>query len=80
MSLVAVRRCLYGDGFAAHLLYRLDGEPVSLFIMPGLERPADEVSLLGHDKSSGTTGTHLHARRPRGPPAPPGARGVASAE
>ena len=50
LALVAVRRCLYGDGFAAHLLYRLDGEPVSLFVMPGIERPADELRVLGHDE------------------------------
>jgi hypothetical protein len=48
--LLAVRRCLYGDGRAAHLLYRVDGEPVSLFILPGLERPTDQLSLLGHDE------------------------------
>jgi anti-sigma factor (TIGR02949 family) len=48
--LVAVRRCLYGDGRAAHLLYRLGGEPVSLFILPGLERPSDELTLLGYDE------------------------------
>ena len=48
--LISVRRCLYGDGRAAHLLYRVDGEPVSLFILPGLERPSDQMSLLGHDE------------------------------
>ena len=45
--LISVRRCIYGDGRAAHLLYRVDGEPVSLFILPGLERPADQLSLFG---------------------------------
>jgi len=50
LDLVAVRRCLYGDGFAAHLLYRLEGEPVSLFVMPGLERPSDELHVLGHEE------------------------------
>jgi hypothetical protein len=48
LELVAVRRCLYGDGHAAHLLYRMNGEPVSLFIMPGLSRPAADVGVLGH--------------------------------
>jgi anti-sigma factor RsiW len=47
--LVAVRRCLYGDGRAAHLLYRVNGEPVSLFILPGLERPAETLTLLSQD-------------------------------
>ena len=48
--LLSVRRCLYGDGRAAHLLYRVDGEPVSLFILPGLERPSDQLSLFGYDE------------------------------
>ena len=48
--LVAVRRCLYGDGRAAHLLYRVDGAPVSLFILPGLERPAEALTMFGHDE------------------------------
>jgi hypothetical protein len=48
MKLVAVRRYLYGDGYAAHLLYRTNAEPLSLFIMPGLARPASELAMLGH--------------------------------
>ncbi|MCC7035226.1 MAG: zf-HC2 domain-containing protein [Acidobacteria bacterium] len=48
--LVAVRRCLYGDGRAAHLLYRVDGAPISLFILPGLERPAEALTMMGHDE------------------------------
>ena len=35
VHLVAVRRCLYGEGVVAHVLYRVEGEPVSLFVMPG---------------------------------------------
>jgi anti-sigma factor RsiW len=48
--LVAVRRCLYGDGRAAHLLYTVGGQPVSLFILPDVQRPAAELSLLGQDE------------------------------
>jgi len=54
--LVAVRRCLYGDGRAAHLLYRVDGAPVSLFILPGLTRPAESLTMLGHDEVVWTSG------------------------
>ena len=62
LELLAVRRCLYGDGRAAHLMYRLDGEPVSLFIVPGLTRPAAELSLFGHDASGVDAGrSDLHA-------------------
>ena len=48
-QLVAVRRCLYGDGRAAHVLYLVGGEAVSLFILPGLERPVEELTVLGQD-------------------------------
>ncbi|MGE0459940.1 MAG: zf-HC2 domain-containing protein [Vicinamibacterales bacterium] len=54
--LVAVRRCLYGDGRAAHLLYRVDGVPVSLFILPGLERPAEALTMMGHAEVVWTAG------------------------
>jgi anti-sigma factor RsiW len=40
-SLVGVRRCLYGHGHLAHLLYEVDGRTVSLFVMPRSDYPAD---------------------------------------
>jgi anti-sigma factor RsiW len=66
LELLAVRRCLYGDGRAAHLLYRLDGEPVSLFIIPGLTRPAAELSLFGHDQVVWTKGDRTYMLIARG--------------
>lgn len=39
-SLVGVRRCLYGHGHLAHLLYAIDGHTVSVFVMPRSEYPA----------------------------------------
>jgi hypothetical protein len=66
LQLVAVRRCLYGDGRAAHVMYRLDGEPLSLFIVPGLTRPAAELSLLGHDQIVWTQGDRTYMLVARG--------------
>lgn len=60
LRLVAVRRCLFGDGRAAHLLYRLNGEPVSLFVIPGLARPATELRLMGHDEVVWTQGDRTY--------------------
>lgn len=40
-SLVGVRRCLYGHGHLAHLLYEIDGHTVSVFVMPRNDYPAD---------------------------------------
>jgi len=48
--LVAVRRCIYGDGRAAHLLYTVGGQPVSLFILPGVERPKADLAVLGQSE------------------------------
>lgn len=60
LELMAVRRCLYGDGRAAHVMYRLNGEPMSLFIIPGLVRPAAELSLFGHEQVVWTAGDRTY--------------------
>ena len=60
LQLMAVRRCLYGDGRAAHLMYRLHGEAVSLFVIPGLSRPPAELSLFGHDQIVWTEGDRTY--------------------
>jgi hypothetical protein len=41
-------------------MYRLDGEPVSLFVIPGLSRPADELSLFGHQQIVWTEGDRTY--------------------
>lgn len=38
--IVGVRQCLYGEGWVAHTLYRVDDQPVSLFVLPGDAAPA----------------------------------------
>lgn len=60
LALMAVRRCLYGDGLGAHVMYRVHGEPVSLFVLPGLARPAAELSLFGHDEVVWTQGDRTY--------------------
>lgn len=66
LELMAVRRCLYGDGRAAHLMYRLNGEPVSLFVIPGVTHPAEELSLFGHDQVVWTAGDRTYMLIARG--------------
>ena len=34
----ASRPCLYGEGRVAHIMYRHNGRPVSLFMLPRIER------------------------------------------
>lgn len=48
IQLVGARRCLYGDGLVPHVLYRVHGQDVSLFVLPGTEREADDLVTLGH--------------------------------
>lgn len=66
LELMAVRRCLYGDGLSAHLMYRLNGEPVSLFVIPGLSRPDAAFSMFGHDQVVWTEGDRTYMLVARG--------------
>ena len=49
LRLMTARRCLYVDGRVAHVMYSYRGEPVSLYVLPGTERPPDAVHILGHE-------------------------------
>ena len=66
LELMAVRRCLYGDGRAAHLMYRLNGEPMSLFVMPGLSRPADDLTMFGQQQVVWSAGDRTYMLVARG--------------
>jgi hypothetical protein len=66
LELMAVRRCLYGDGLGAHVMYRMNGEPVSLFILPGLTSRPAELSLFGHDEVVWTQGDRTYMLVARG--------------
>jgi anti-sigma factor RsiW len=48
IQLVGARRCLYGDGIVPHVMYKVHGQDVSLFVLPGKERKPDDVVTLGH--------------------------------
>lgn len=49
LELVGSRRCLYGEGKVAHIMYRHNGRPVSLFMLPRSARTEDVVDVLGHE-------------------------------
>ena len=49
LQLVAVRRCFCGEGVAAHAMYRLDGRPVSLYVISGARRDRVSTDVFGHD-------------------------------
>jgi hypothetical protein len=68
LELVGARPCLYGEGRIAHIMYRHHGNPVSVFMLPGLSRPDALVRVLGHDASVWSVGDRtfvLIAREPR---------------
>jgi anti-sigma factor RsiW len=46
--LLGAGRCLTGEGTNAHILYQLDGRPVSVYLLPQHKRAAGEVEVLGH--------------------------------
>ena len=48
IQLVGVRRCLYGDGLVPHVMYRVHGREMSLFVLSGTERKPDDLVTLGH--------------------------------
>ena len=49
LQLVGVRRCLCGEGPAAHAMYRLSGRPLSLYVIPGARREQATTGAFGHD-------------------------------
>jgi anti-sigma factor RsiW len=49
LELVGSRPCLYGEGKVAHIMYRHNGRPVSLFMLPRSARPEQLVEVLGHE-------------------------------
>jgi anti-sigma factor RsiW len=48
VELVNARRCLYAEGRVPHLMYRANGQDVSLFILEGETRQPAELTTFGH--------------------------------
>lgn len=57
--LVSVRQCLYGEGWIAHALYRVDGDAVSVFVMDARSAAPATIEAFGRHaevmSSRGTT-------------------------
>jgi anti-sigma factor RsiW len=49
LQLVGLRRCFCGEGAAAHAMYRLNGHPVSLYVIPDAHRDRASTDVFGHD-------------------------------
>jgi len=56
LSLVGSRPCLYGEGRVAHIMFRHNGTPVSLFMLPKSARSDEVVRVLGHEAAVWSVG------------------------
>jgi anti-sigma factor RsiW len=68
LQLVNMRRCFCGEGVAAHAMYRLNGRPVSLYVIPDAGRERGTAEVFGHDAviwSNANTTYVLVGREPR---------------
>jgi hypothetical protein len=68
LELVGARPCLYGEGRVAHIMYRHQGRPVSLFMLPKTARTQELVDVLGHEAAIWCVGSRtfvLIAREPK---------------
>lgn len=48
LELLGARRCVYHDGAMAHIMYRHEGEPVSLYVLPQRAYARQSVAAAGH--------------------------------
>ena len=51
LELVGARPCLYGEGKVAHIMFRHNGRPVSVFMLPRERRTDQVLKVLGHEAS-----------------------------
>ena len=58
LTLVGSRPCLYGEGRVAHIMYRHNGRPVSLFMLPRKQMPNADATMrvLGHEAAMWSVG------------------------
>ena len=66
LELVGARRCLYGEGKVAHLMYRDRGRPVSIYMLPKSVRPEEFVEVLGHEVAIWSSGDRTFVLITRG--------------
>jgi anti-sigma factor RsiW len=48
VELIGARRCLYADGLIPHVMYRVRGQDLSLYVLNGVTRKATDLVTLGH--------------------------------
>ena len=48
LQLIGARRCLYADGLIPHVMYRVNGQDMSLFVLNGVTRKPSDLVTFGH--------------------------------
>jgi anti-sigma factor RsiW len=48
LQLIGARRCLYADGLIPHVMYRANGQDMSLFVLNGVTRRPSDLVTFGH--------------------------------
>jgi anti-sigma factor RsiW len=49
LELLGARPCLYGEGRTAHMMFRHNGQPLSLFMLPDRRRADEMIDVFGHE-------------------------------
>ena len=60
IHLIGARRCLYADGTVPHVMYRVNGHDVSLYVLDGVTRPAADLVSFGHRSHIWTAGRRTY--------------------
>jgi anti-sigma factor RsiW len=67
LNLIGARRCLYTHGLVAHLMYRHQGQPVSVFMLPKESARVETlVEVLGHEAAIWSSGDRTFVLLARG--------------
>ena len=56
LQLIGARRCLYADGLIPHVMYRANGQDLSLFVLNGVTRSPSDLVTFGHRSQVWTKG------------------------
>jgi anti-sigma factor RsiW len=60
VHLIGARRCLYADGRVPHVMYRVNGHDVSLYVLDGVTRPSADLVSFGHRSHIWTAGRRTY--------------------
>jgi anti-sigma factor RsiW len=57
VSLIGARRCVYASGTIPHVMYRVNGQNVSLFMLEGVTRHNADLTAFGYESRIWSRGT-----------------------